>query len=152
MSRENDIHAWTKHVAELKDLLGLEPECLEQLRGRAQFFVDEGHLERALMMLEMLGELDRTDSLVTLLTIDTLLALGRSNEAEARVRSLLERNPEEASAIVALAEVQIAGGELAEAAQTLARVIDADPEGMTEAGQRARAVAALAHARVTSTE
>ena len=91
MTTERDLKAYDEGTTELKDLLGLEPDYLEQLEGRAQFFIDGGHHERAVMMLEMIEELDRTQKLPTLLAIDSLLALGRSDAAEEKVRGLLER-------------------------------------------------------------
>jgi len=148
MTTDKELTAYADGTIELKDLLGLGPDFLEQLKGRAQFFIDGGHHERAVMMLEMLEELDRADSLPTLLAIDSLLAQGHSDAAEAKVRALLERDPESPDALVALAEVQIAAGEMVPAAETLVRVIDTDPEGTTDAGRRAMAVAAAAHARL----
>ena len=133
---------------ELRTLLGMTPEYVQLLRGRAQFYLDGKHHERALIMLEMLEELDRTDTLPTLLAISTLLELGRSDAAEEKVTALLTRTPNDPDALVAKAELQIAVGELAPAAATLAKVVEADPQAKTSAGKRARVVAQRAHERV----
>lgn len=150
MTVNNTTHATVNGFRELKDLLGLGPDHLERLRGRAQFFIDGGHYERALIMLEMLEALDRNDTLPTLLAIDSLLALGRSDGAEAKARALLARDPDDGDALVALAEVQIAVGDLVPAAATLERVVTRDPDGVTEAGRRALAVAAAAYERLAT--
>jgi len=135
---------------ELATLLGLSPEYVTDLRGRAQFFIEGGHDERALIMLEMLEELDRSDTLPTLLAIEVLQKLGRSDAAEEKIERLLARDPHDLDALVAKAELLIATGELAPAAATLEAVVERDPDGRTDAGKRARAVAARASAQLTS--
>ncbi len=131
---------------ELKDVLGLDPAYLAKLRGRAQFYVDGGHRERALIMLEMLEALDRTDPLPTLHAIAVLLELGRSREAEEKADELLARSPGDPDALVAKAEVKLARGELVPAAELLGRVVARDPGGKTAASRRALALAARADA------
>ena len=88
-----DVERWAAGKVELKDLIGLDAAELEGLQGRAQFFLDGKHDERALIMLEMLEELDRTDPLPTLLAVEVLLRLGRSDAAEEKVEALLRRRP-----------------------------------------------------------
>ena len=58
--------------------------------------------------------------------------------------SLVGQRPNVDFALVALAEVQIAVGDMVPAAETLGRVIDGDPDAETPAGQRAQTVAAAA--------
>lgn len=147
---QKHVDAYLSGKAELKDLLGFSPEYVKKLKGRTQFFLDGGHKERALMMLEMLEELDRKDTLPTLLAIDILLQLGKSDAAEEKVNTLLTRRPDDPDALVALAELKLAIGELVPAAKALKKVVDKDPKGTTAAGKRARAVAARAHARLMS--
>ena len=142
-----DLEAYAANKTELKDLLGMEPSFLELLKGRAQFFLDGGHTERALIMLEMLEELDRKDPAPSLIAADLLLKEGRSDAAEEKIEALLARSPHHPEGLVAKAELKIAIGELAPAAAILKEVIDQDPHGKTVAGKRAMAVAAAAHAR-----
>ncbi len=142
------VQEYLSGKVELVQLLGMAPDYVAKLRGRAQFFLDGGHHERALIMLGMLEELDRTDKLPTLLAIEVLLSLGRSDEAEAKVESLLARFPEDPEVVVAKAELHIAIGEMAPAAALLERIIAGDPDGQTVAGQRARAVAQRAYERI----
>lgn len=129
--------------SELYELLEMSPELLEQLRGRTQFFLDGGHDERALIMLEMLEELDRTSSVSTLLAIDVLLRLGFSDRAEEKVAHLLARDAADPEARVAKAQLELSTGRWHDAAETLAGVIDEDPDGDKPATRRAMA---LAHA------
>ena len=89
-----ELDAYERGEAELEDLLGLTPQYMDGLRGRAQFFIDGGHQERALMMLEMLEELDRTDVQPTLLAVEVLLKMGDSDRAEEKINELLERRPD----------------------------------------------------------
>ena len=143
-----NIEGYAAGRAELKDLLGLTPAYLELLRGRAQLFVDGGHTERALIMLEMLEALDRRDPMPALIAAELLLDDGRSDAAEAKIEAVLAHTPGEPNALVAKAELKIAIGELVPAAAILRSVIDRDPQGKTAAGRRAVAVAARAHRRL----
>lgn len=130
---------------ELKDLIGLDADHLEQLKGRAQFFLDGEHHERALIMLEMLEELDRSDTLPTLLAIDLLLGQGNSDAAEEKIETLLARDPDDADALVAKAQLLVQTGQMVPAAELLERVIAEDPDATSDAGKRAQALAARAH-------
>jgi tetratricopeptide (TPR) repeat protein len=147
---QKQIDAYLQGEAELKDLLEVEPAYMEELKGRAQFFVDGGHDERALIMLEMIEELDRSDPMPHLLAAELLLKEGRSDAAQEKIEMVLERDPEHADALVAKAELRIATGDLVEAAMLLGKVIDRDPDATTDAGKRAQSVAAAAHARFES--
>ena len=97
-------------------------------------------------MLEMLEELDRTDTLPTLHAIDVLLVLGRSDAAEAKINRLLSRNRRDPMARVAQAELLIRGGQLLPAAKLLEQVVAEDPVGA--AARRAVAVAARTQAQM----
>ncbi|MEK7703776.1 MAG: tetratricopeptide repeat protein [Myxococcota bacterium] len=143
------VDAYVGGKIELVDLLGVDADTLDKLRGRAQFFLDGGHRERALIMLEMLEELDRRDKLPTLLAIEVLLELGRSDAARDKIDALLARDAHDPDALVALAELRLATGELVAAANLLRTVIEVDPDAKTSAGARAQAVAARAHARLS---
>jgi Flp pilus assembly protein TadD len=141
---QKQLDAYAAGEVELKELLAISPEYLAQLKGRAQFFLDGGHRQRALMMLEMLEELDRTDPLPTLLAIEVLLQLGQSDTAEQKIHRLLALRPNDPQALVALAELKLAIGEMVPAADLLKKVIETDAQAKTPAGARARAVAARA--------
>ncbi|OGQ85799.1 MAG: hypothetical protein A2289_09110 [Deltaproteobacteria bacterium RIFOXYA12_FULL_58_15] len=145
-----ELEAYAKGERELKDLVGMAPEYLAALKGRAQFFIDDGSHERALMMLDMLEELDRTEPMPSLLAAEILLKDGKSDAARQRVDAVLSRHPELPDGLVALAEVHIATGAMVRAAELLAKVIDADPDGSNDATKRAFAVAARAHAMMAS--
>ncbi len=134
--------------SELREVLGVDAGYLRQLKGRAQFFLEGGHHERALIVLELLEALDEGDTAVTLAAIDVLVALGRTDAAEERVQRLLSRDPRDTQALVAKAHVLLSAGELGPAAALLAQVIAADPSGTSAASRRARAIAAAAHARL----
>ncbi|MEL6547243.1 MAG: hypothetical protein AAFQ82_21645, partial [Myxococcota bacterium] len=73
---DTEVQRYLEGKVELGELLGMGAERLEQLKGRAQFYLDGGHHERALIMLEMIEELDRTDHTAKLLAVEVLLALG----------------------------------------------------------------------------
>ena len=137
--------AYLNGERELRDLIALDPSYIAQLRGRAQFFLEGGHHDRALIMLEMLEEIDRTDALPTLLAVEVLLKQGHSDRAEQKILRLLERHPNSAEARVAHAELLIQTGELVAAAAILEGVIAADPRGRTDAGRRAQGVAGRAY-------
>ncbi len=139
------LYAYAAGEVEITDLIGIEPDYIEQLRGRAQFFLDGGHDARALIMLEMLEELDRSDPLPSLLAIEILLRRGESDAAEEKIQSLHERHPDDPNVAIAEAELLIQTGQMVPAAELLKRVIDADPKASTDAGKRAQAVAARAH-------
>ncbi|MBI5511675.1 MAG: hypothetical protein HY903_23205 [Deltaproteobacteria bacterium] len=145
--KDSQLEAYRAGKAELKDLLEIGPEYLAALKGRAQFFVSGGHTERALLMLEMLEELDRTDPTPSLIAASLFVADGRSDRAEEKIEAVLARLPNHSDAEVAKAELKIAIGELVPAAALLRSVIARDPKGATEAGRRALAVAAAAQAR-----
>ncbi len=130
---------------ELRDLIGLGAEELDKLKGRAQFFLDGEHHDRALIMLEMLEELDRNDTLPTLLAIDLLLAQGKSDAAEEKIETLIGRDPNNSDALVAKAELLIQSGQMVPAAELLERVVGKDPDAASDAGKRAQALAARAH-------
>lgn len=144
---ERQTAAYLNGEVELKDLLGLSPEYVADLRGRAQFFLDGGHDERALIMLELLEDLDRTDMVPTLLAVDVLLRLGRSDAAQAKADALSACAPQCDDAQVACAKVKLAIGEWARAAQLLKGVLARDPQARTSAGRSARALANEAYAR-----
>jgi predicted Zn-dependent protease len=144
--KRNELGQYLEGRCELKEILGLSSEYLEQLRGRAQLFLDGGQDERALMMLGMLEELDRRDPLPSLLAAEVLLRQGRSDAALVAVEKVLTRDPQCAEALVTLAEIHLAAGEMVPAAATLSRVLANDPGGATAAGQRALTVAARGHA------
>ena len=151
MTGDNQITAgqvrdWAAGKVEIKDLIGLAPAEVEGLQGRAQFFLEGRHDERALIMLEMLEELDRTDPLPSLLAIEVLLRLGQSDAAEEKIATLLQRRPDDPEVLVAQAELLIQTGQLVPAAALLERVLGKDSDAKTPAGQRARAVAARASA------
>ena len=142
---EAQIERYLRGEVELRELAQLSPEQLHQLRMRAQAFIDGGHDERALVMLEMLEELDRKDETATLKAIDTLLALGKSGEAMTKVRRLLVANPKSFDGRLARAKVELATGEWALAAATLQQLVNEDPTAQTESGKRAHALARQAH-------
>ncbi|MBI3178472.1 MAG: tetratricopeptide repeat protein [Deltaproteobacteria bacterium] len=142
-----DTQAYESGKRELKDLLGVDAAALADLRGRAQFFLDKGSRERALIMLEMLEALDRTDPASAILAAEQLIALGRSGAAQEKIERVLARAPDHADALVALAQAKIAAGELAPAAELIKRVLARDPDGRTPAGRRALAVTAQAKAK-----
>ncbi len=143
-----ELQAYENGTMELKQLLGFGDDYLQALKGRAQFFVDGGHRERALIMLEMLCALDRTDFTPALLAAELYLEEGASDSAEAHIEAVLARMPDCAEALVAQAELQLRSGELTSAAALLRRVLATDSHGQTSAGKRALAVAAQAHARL----
>ena len=132
--------------AELKDLVGMSAEEVEHLRGRAQLFLDGGHDERALIMLEMLEELDRSDPLPSLLAVGLLLKRGESDAAEEKLAALEGRHPKHPEVQIAKAELLIQTGQMVPAARLLKAVIDQDPQAKTDAGKRAQAVVARANA------
>jgi thioredoxin-like negative regulator of GroEL len=143
---DTQLDAYLAGKRELHRILELTPEQVQALRGRAQFFVDGEHDERALIMLEMLEELDRTDPRPTLMAIDVLLRLGHSDAAKEKVEALAARHPGSADALTARAQLQIGMGEWANAAETLREVAKRDPSAKTDAGKRGRALAARAYA------
>ena len=140
------VDAYLAGKQELHAIMGLSPEQMEQFRGRAQFFIDGEHDERALIMLEMLEELDRTDARPTLAAIDVLLRMGQSDAAREKVAGLEARDPKGVNALAGRAAVQVALGEWAQAAATLAELAKRDPDAKTDAGKRGRALAAKAYA------
>lgn len=142
----HDLEAYEAGRRELEEILGLDAEYMQALRGRAQFFLDEGHDERALIMLEMLEELDRRDPMPLLLGVEVLLRLGRSSDARRKIETLLARDPHSLDARVAKAEVELATGSWVQAAATLADVLARDAAGSSPAAKRALALAARAHA------
>lgn len=144
---DTEVQAYLEGQAELRDILGMNGDLIEQLRGRAQFFLDEGHDERALIMLEMLEELDRRDATPTLLAIETLLKLGLSDRAQEKVEALLARTPDDPDALVARAQLELSTGRWVDAAATLQRIVDRDPEAKEGATQRALVLAHAAYAR-----
>ncbi|MEM6533428.1 MAG: tetratricopeptide repeat protein [Myxococcota bacterium] len=141
-----EVERYLNGEVELRDLLGLDTQLLEQIKGRAQFFVDGEHSERALILLEMLEELDRNDRTASLIAIEVLLREGLSDRAQAKVEMLLTRAPEDPDVLVAKAQYELAVGRWHEAAATLERVIEADPGAEAEATQRALVLAQAAHA------
>jgi tetratricopeptide (TPR) repeat protein len=145
-----DSDAQLKHYLagkiELASILEMTPQQMEQLRGRAQFFVDGEHDERAIIMLEMLEELDRTDIRPTLVAIDVLLRMGQSDAAKAKVDMLFARDAKSLDALTARAKVELAMGDWGKAAATLKELAAKDPNAKTDAGKRGRAIAAKAHA------
>lgn len=150
MTAQMDTDTQLKHylagTMELASILEMTPQQMEQLRGRAQFFVDGEHDERAVIMLEMLEELDRTDTRPTQVVIDVLLRMGQSDAAKAKVDRLLARDPKSLDALTARAKVELAMGDWVKAAATLKDVAAKDPTAKTDAGKRGRALAAKAYA------
>ncbi len=140
------LDAYVSGKREMHQILEMSAEQLQALRGRAQFFFDGEHDERALIMLEMLEELDRTDARPTFMAIDVLLRMGHSDAAKAKVQALATRHPSSADALIARAQVELALGEWANAAKTLGEVAKRDPSAKSEAGKLGRALAARAYA------
>ncbi len=141
-----EIEKYLRGEVEMRELAGLAPEQLLQLKKRTQFFLDGNHDERALVMLEMLEELDRKDTAATIKAVDVLLGLGRSGEAMEKVQRLLTADPKHYEGRLARAKVEIATGQWALAAMTLQQLIDEDPKATTDAAKRAHALARQAHA------
>jgi predicted Zn-dependent protease len=107
--------------ATLKDALGISTEYLSQLRGRAQYYVDAGQWERALIMLDMVAALDRSDSAAELLAAEVELRMGRSFAAESRIRAVLESQPDSVDAHLASAAVYMARANLTDARACVGR-------------------------------
>ena len=84
------------------------------------------------------------------MAVELLLKDGRSDAAQEKIEAILERQPSNADALVAKAQLRIATGDLVEAATILEGVINNDPDAETDAGKRAQVVAAEAHARFDS--
>ncbi len=140
------LEAYDRGEVELKDLIGLDEETMERLRGRAQFFLDGDHTERALIMLEMLEALDRRDPRPALLAADLLLSEGRSDAAEEKIEARLARDPHDAAARFARAALLAQTGRLVPAAALLESILGAgDPAGIDS---RVRALAAEIHSRM----
>lgn len=142
---DSEVDRYLAGEVELKDILGLDSQFLEQLKGRAQFFVDGEHHERALIMLEMLEELDRQDHTAALMAVELLLQQGLSDRAQAKIEDLLERAPNSADVLVAKAQYELATGRWHDAAATIATVVEADPNAEKEATKRALVLAQAAH-------
>ena len=147
---ESEMRRYLDGKVELRELLESDAELLAKRKGRAQFFIDGGHDERAVIMLEMLEELDRTDRTATLLAVEILLKLGLSDRAEEKVHALLERDAGDPDARVARAQLDLSTGRWYDAAATLQSVIDEDPEFSKPATQRASVLAQAAHERFES--
>lgn len=143
---EQQLEDWQAGKVELKDLIALDGDYMEQLKGRAQFFLDGKHHERALIMLEMLEELDRRDPLPTWLGIEILLEMGQSDSAGEKVDLLRERHGDAPEVWVAEAELLMGLGQLVPAAAAIEKVLAKDPDGKTPAGARALSLAARGHA------
>jgi predicted Zn-dependent protease len=129
----------------MQELVQLSAEQLAALRKRAQALIDAGHDEGALVLIEMLTELDRRDQRAALKAVDLLLGLGRSTEAAERVTVILKADPMSYDGLLARAKVALATGAWGLAAATLEDLIKRDPEAKTESGQRAHALARDAH-------
>lgn len=140
------VQKYLRGEVEVRDLAKLTPQAITQLKRRTQMFLDGGHDERALVMLEMLEELDRKDAMVVLAAVDVLVRLGRSGDAAAKVERLLAVAPKSYEGRVAKARVEVATGAWPAAAATLASLLKEDPRAATEAGKRAHALAREAHA------
>lgn len=143
---DKDIEKYLRGEVEMRELAQLSPEQLLQLKKRTQFFLDGNHDERALVMLEMLEELDRKDTTATIKSVDVLLGLGRSGEAMEKVSRLLAADPKHYEGRLARAKVEIAMGQWALAATTLQQLIKEDPKASTDSAKRAHALARQAHA------
>lgn len=135
-----DLEAYAQGRKELHEIVGLGPDNIAQLRGRAQFFLDGGHLERALIMLEMLEALDRTDMQPALWAVDVLLKLGSSDAADEKLDEMSLRFADCHDLKVSRAELYLQTGRPYDAAGLLKQVLDADSLGKTEAGRRAHTV------------
>lgn len=143
---KSDVDAYLAGSKELHSIIGFTPEQMEQFRGRAQFFIDGEHDERALIMLEMLEELDRKDARPTLAAIDVLLRMGQSDAAKEKVAGLEARDGKGVDVLAGRAALQVGMGEWAQAAATLNELAKRDPDAKTDAGKRGRALAARAYA------
>jgi len=126
---------------QLSHFIQLDDAYLGSLKERAHFYIEHQHLNRALMVLEMLHVLDEQDVLTQLLLAQTHLKMGYSLRAAAVVEPLVECHPEHSDAKVLLARIRIAEGEFGAASDLLKEVVNEDPQGDTFAGRRARAVA-----------
>ncbi|MBC7794799.1 MAG: hypothetical protein H7Z43_13930 [Clostridia bacterium] len=140
------VDSYLAGSSELHTLIGLTPQQMEQFRGRAQFFIDGEHDERALIMLEMLEELDRKDARPTLAAIDVLLRMGHSDAAKEKVAALKAKDAKNPNALVAEAALQIGMGEWGYAVSTLKELAACDPDAKTDAGKRGRVLAGKAYA------
>ena len=140
-----EVENYQKGAIELREILGFDADYFDKLKGRAQFFIEGGHHERALIMLDMIEELDRRDLAAPLMAVELLLKDGHSDAAEAKITSLEERFPDRPDVLVARAELDIAVGRMVPAAERLRRVLDNDPELKTDAGRRAAEVAQRAY-------
>lgn len=139
------VNDYATGKVELKELVGITTEYWQLLLGRTQFFLDGEHTERALIMLEMLEELDRKDPLPTLIAVELLLKEGRSDAAEEKIELLRARFGESPEVRVAQAELLVQVGQMVPAAEILEGVLNEDPEATTDAGKRARALVHRAH-------
>lgn len=136
-STDADVDRYFSGEAELKDLLGLDPGYLESVRQRAQYFIEAEAWERALLLLELLEAVDRTDQKPALLASQALLELGRHDEARLKLLPLLDYPAVQVDALVLLARLHLRRAQLAEAAVLLKQACALDPEFRTDAGRRA---------------
>lgn len=118
-----DISDYLSGKKELKDLLGFSQQDIVNLKGRAQFFLDGGHEERALIMLEMVEELDRKDSAATLAAARLLARRGESTSALEKLTLLKYRLGELPMILFLEAEILVNIGRVVEAAPLLRSVV-----------------------------
>lgn len=138
---------------DLRTLVNADEALLQRLRGRAQFFLDGGHHERALIMLDMLDSLEPGNIDVDLWTIDVLLKLGRSDAADEKLQSLLAAQPDNPDLRVSQAELWLQTGEPGRAAALLRELVsnlDADGQHESLACRRARRVYARGQALLSN--
>ena len=70
--------------------VGFRSEHLKLIRGRAQFYIEQSCEERALMMVELLIELEGPAPSLIAWEVELLMRLGRSTEALLRVEQRQE--------------------------------------------------------------
>lgn len=126
---------------ELPKILGIDAAAIERLRARAQFYINDEQLERALIMLRMVSVLDGTDTMAAVVTARLLLKLGRGSEAESLLERIVAREPDHLEALAATARVHCEAGQLPRAALAIERILRLDPDFRSRAGKEAQALA-----------
>jgi tetratricopeptide (TPR) repeat protein len=119
---------WSDYEATLRKRAAARPEDATVLRGVAKEFMDWRKYELALPLLEDLVMREDSTDEDAVLRARALASLGRTQDAEAALRRVLETQPRSTLALVDLARLLRATGKRDEALATARTAVELDPE------------------------
>lgn len=121
MTLSNTVLAYIEGRQSLQQALGITDDYIAQIRGRARYYLEQGMIDHALIMLDTLQCLSYDDPTPTQVAVSVLLEDKRFSEARARAEKYLSERADNQEVLLCLAQIHARSGNIEEAQQILLR-------------------------------